>query len=142
MRFLCRLNRTVFIARSNRADVSSQVDQVKAGLADSGVLTLFPEGTTGDGIAMLPFKSSLLSAVEGSDNSIAIRPVCLDYHLLAREIAWTDGESGVANFVRILARPGRFSVTVHLLAPLSDGERRNRKVIAATAQQAVAAKLR
>lgn len=141
MRFLCRLNHTVFIARGNRASVAGQVDQVREGLQDSGVLTLFPEGTTGDDIEVLPFKSSLLSAVESSASDVAIRPVCLDYRPLTKQIAWVGDEPGLANFKRVLARPGRFQVAVHLLAPLRNDERCDRKTIAAAAYEAVAAKL-
>jgi 1-acyl-sn-glycerol-3-phosphate acyltransferase len=141
MRFLCKLNHTVFIARSDRASVAGQVDQVREGLHDSGVLTLFPEGTTGDDTALLPFKSSLLAAVEGSASDVAICPVCLDYRPLTAQLAWVGDEPGLSNFKRVLARPGRFAVAVHLLPPLRDDERRNRKTIAAATYQAVAAKL-
>jgi 1-acyl-sn-glycerol-3-phosphate acyltransferase len=141
MRFLCRLNRTVFIARSNRASVAGQVDQVREGLLDSGVLTLFPEGTTGEDIALLPFKSSLLAAVEGSSGDVAIRPVWIDYRSLTAQLAWVGDEPGLANFKRVLARPGRFEVAVHLLAPLGEAERRDRKTIAAAAHQAIAVQL-
>jgi len=141
MRFLCLLNRTIFIARSDRGSVAGQVEQVRAGLEDSGVLTVFPEGTTGHDAGLLPFKSSLLAAVEGSAARVAIRPACVDYGALTRQLAWVGNEPGPANFKRILARPGRFSVTVHVLAPLGGEQRRNRKTIAAAAHAAIAARL-
>jgi 1-acyl-sn-glycerol-3-phosphate acyltransferase len=141
LRFLCRLNRTVFIARSHRASVGGQVDQVREGLHDSGVLTLFPEGTTGDNADLLPFKSSLLAAVENSGDNVAIRPVALDYGTLTPRLAWLGDEPGPTNFKRVLARKGHFTVTVHLLAPLALQQRRDRKTIAAAAHQAVAERL-
>jgi 1-acyl-sn-glycerol-3-phosphate acyltransferase len=142
MRFLCRLNRTVFIARSDRASVAGQVDQVREGLRESGVLTLFPEGTTGDSLQLLPFKSSLLAAVEHSAGDVAIRPVWVDYGALAAQIAWLGEEPGLDNAKRVLARAGRFDVSVHVLPPLTPEQRRNRKMIAAAAHDAISAQER
>jgi 1-acyl-sn-glycerol-3-phosphate acyltransferase len=142
MRFLCRLNRTVFIARSDRASVAGQVDQVREGLRETGLLTLFPEGTTGDGPELLPFKSSLLAAVAGSADDAEIRPVWIDYGALAEQIAWAGDEPGLDNARRILARAGRFDVTVHFLPPLTPEQRRDRKTIAAAAHDAIAGRAR
>lgn len=139
MRFLCDLNRTVFIARGDRSSVTGQVDQVRDGLQESGVLTLFPEGTTDDGRELLPFKSSLLAAVENSGADVAIRPVWIDYGALAADFAWFGDEPGLDNARRILARKGSFTVTVHLLAPLDAQQRQDRKTIARSARDAIVA---
>jgi lyso-ornithine lipid O-acyltransferase len=139
LKFLCRLNRTVFIARHDRGSIGGQVSQVQEGLRDTGVLTLFPEGTTNDGVTLLPFKSSLLAAVEGSGEDVTIVPVWLDYGPEAAEIAWAGDEPGLANVLRVLARSRPVHVTVHLLAPLTPEQRQDRKTIAATARDAIAA---
>jgi len=141
MRFLCQLNRTVLIARGDRASVGGQVGQVRDGLEESGVLTLFPEGTTGADAQLLPFKSSLLAAVENGTDDVAIRPVVVDYRPFTRELAWVGDEPGPLNFKRVLARKGRFTVTVHLLPPLTGAERQGRKAIAASAHLAIAERL-
>jgi 1-acyl-sn-glycerol-3-phosphate acyltransferase len=140
LRFLCRLNRTVFIARHDRASIGGQIGQVQQGLREAGVLTLFPEGTTNDGRALLPFKSSLLAAVEGSGAEVAILPVWLDYGAEAPDIAWAEDEPGLTNVLRLLARSRPVHVTVHLLPSLAADERRDRKMIAAAARDAIAAK--
>lgn len=139
LRFLCELNRTVFVARGDRATVSRQIEQVEAGLQESGVLTLFPEGTTSDGITLQPFKSSLLAVVERSGEAIAIRPVWIDYGADAADIAWVGEEHGLDNVRRVLARSAPVTVTIHLLPPLNPKQRRDRKVIAASAREAIAA---
>ena len=141
MRTLCRLNRTVFIARNDRASVAGQVDQVRDGLRESGVLTLFPEGTTNNGRELLPFKSSLLAAVEQSSDEVAIRPVCLDYGEKTDHFAWFGDEPGLANFTRILASRGRFTITTHILPALTKSDRRDRKTISAAAQFAVMSRM-
>jgi 1-acyl-sn-glycerol-3-phosphate acyltransferase len=139
LRFLCRLNRTVFIARNDRASIGAQIGQVEHGLRDAGVLTLFPEGTTNDGRTLLPFKSSLLAAVEGSGENVTIVPVWLDYGLEAEDIAWAGDEPGLANVLRVIARSRAVALTVHLLPPLAMQERTDRKAIAAAAREAIAA---
>ena len=137
LRFLCRLNRTIFIARSDRASVAGQVDQVRAGLGQSGVLTIFPEGTTSDGTGLLPFKSSLLAAAEGNEAKVAIHPVWLDYGPRAAEIAWFDAEPGLQNVMRILSRAKPIELGVHLLPALGPDQSAGRKAIATAAREAV-----
>jgi 1-acyl-sn-glycerol-3-phosphate acyltransferase len=103
LKWLCEQNHTVFIARHQRGSVTGQVEQVRAALGERP-LTIFPEGTTNDGTALLPFKSSLLSAVEPLAGTVPIQPVALDF-ADAHEIAWFGDEPGMANVRRILARP-------------------------------------
>jgi 1-acyl-sn-glycerol-3-phosphate acyltransferase len=129
----------VFIARNDRASIGAQIGQVEHGLRDAGVLTLFPEGTTNDGRTLLPFKSSLLAAVEGSGENVTIVPVWLDYGLEAEDIAWAGDEPGLANVLRVIARSRAVALTVHLLPPLAMQERTDRKAIAAAAREAIAA---
>jgi len=138
LRFLCRLNRTVFIARHDRGSIGGQIGQVQQGLRKAGVLTLFPEGTTNDGVTLLPFKSSLLAAVDGSQEGVTVLPVWIDYGAQAAQIAWSDGEPGLANVLRILAQSKPVPVTVHLLPNLSAAALQDRKTIAAAAREAIA----
>lgn len=137
LKWLCRMNRTVFIARHDRTSVSEQVEAVRAALSDSGALTIFPEGTTSDGTGLLPFKSSLLSAFEPLPAGIAVQPVLLNYGPEASDIAWVGEEHGLDNFLRILARSKPVRLTVHFLPPLTGAALENRKTIAQTARDAM-----
>jgi 1-acyl-sn-glycerol-3-phosphate acyltransferase len=139
LKWLCDMNRTVFVTRSRRGSVADQVDQVRAGLAHDGLLTIFPEGTTGDGRMLLPFKSSLLSALDPPPPGVIVQPVRIDYGDAARDIAWVGDEPGIANFFKILARPGTFAVTMTFAPPFAPGEAGGRKAIAAEARARVAA---
>jgi 1-acyl-sn-glycerol-3-phosphate acyltransferase len=78
LKWLCDQNDTVFITRDRRGSVAAQVAQVQAALGDRP-LVIFPEATTGDGSTLLPFRSSLLSAVEPLAGEVPIQPVALDY---------------------------------------------------------------
>jgi 1-acyl-sn-glycerol-3-phosphate acyltransferase len=139
LKWLCDQNRTVFITRHQRGSVAEQVGQVRGALGAHPV-TIFPEGTTSDGTALLPFKSSLLSAVEPLAESVPIQPVALDY-ADAPGIAWFGSEPGLANVRRILARPGRVELTIRFLEPLAGEALANRKTMTAAAQAAIAAAL-
>ncbi len=140
LRWLCEQNATVFVARERRGSVAAQVDQVRAALGPRP-LTIFPEGTTNDGRSLLPFKSSLLSAVEPLAHAVPVQPVALDYHEAA-EIAWHGEEPGLANVRRILARSRPVELTIRFLEPLAGDALANRKAMTAAAQEAIARALR
>ena len=137
LEWLCRMNRTVFIARHDRTSVVSQVEAVRAALSDSGALAIFPEGTTSDGTGLLPFKSSLLSAFEPLPAGITVQPVLLDYGPEAAGIAWVGDEHGLDNFFRILARSKPLRLTIHFLTPLAGPALESRKTIAQAARDAM-----
>lgn len=136
LKWLCEMNDTVFIARHRRADVSRQAEDIRAAMGGGQTLTLFPEGTTSDGTWTLPFKSSLLGALEPLPGGVSVQPVTLLYrNPLA--VSWTGHDPGLANFLRILARPQGVRVSVIFGAPLADAALANRKSMSAAAQQAV-----
>jgi 1-acyl-sn-glycerol-3-phosphate acyltransferase len=141
LRWLCSLNDTVFTARHDRASVHRQVEQVREAIAESGALTIFPEGTTSDGTGLLPFKSSLLSAFDPPPPGVAVQPVLLDY-VDAANVAWVGAEPGLDNFLRILASERSVELTIHFLSPLEGEELGSRKTIAASAQAAIEGAMR
>lgn len=138
LKWLCGMNDTVFVARHDRRSIHAQVEQVRAALTDTGALTVFPEGTTSDGTTLLPFKSSLLSALDPPPPGIAIQPVWLDYGPDVAAMAWIGDEPGLDNFLKILARRRRQPVTVHFLPPLGEQEIANRKTMAIAARDRIA----
>ncbi len=137
LRWLCSLNDTVFVARHDRGSIKAQVEQVREAIREGGALTIFPEGTTSHGAALLPFKSSLLSAFDPPPEGVAIQPVLLDYGPEAASIAWVGKEPGLDNFLRILARAQPVTLTVRFLPALKGEALANRKTIAAAAQGAI-----
>lgn len=138
LKWLCEMNDTVFVARHDRASIARQVQQVRAAMDQRGSLTLFPEGTTSDGTGLLPFKSSLLSALDPLPEGVAVQPVLLAYEDAAR-IAWVGEEHGLDNFKRILARLRPIRLTLVFLPPLAGAALADRKAISAAARHAIAA---
>ncbi|MCA1653327.1 MAG: lysophospholipid acyltransferase family protein [Sphingomicrobium sp.] len=135
LRWLADQNDTIYIERQDRRAVHGQAAEIAHALADPRPLALFPEGTTGDGRELLPFRPSLLAAVAPAPAGVDVRPVAIDYGAMRTEIGWSDGESGKANALRLLGRRGTFPVVVRLLAPLASGE--DRKAMARDARGAI-----
>lgn len=84
---LARLNPTLFVRRDARTAVPAQVAEIASALA-RGRVALFPEGTTGDGSDVLPFRPALFAAAAGR----RIQPVAILYRPAGR--AWRPGELG------------------------------------------------
>ncbi len=137
--WLCLQNETLFITRDQRGTVAEQVDQVIERLGHRR-LAIFPEATTGDGTALLPFRSSLLSAVERLPHDMTVQPFALDFEEV-ENIAWVGDEAGLANFCKIMGRTKPIYLTIRFLDPLAGEELANRKTMAAAAQKRIAAAL-
>ena len=66
--WMAKLQRTIFVDRKRRTAVGGTTDEITRRLQDSDHIVLFPEGTSGDGNHILPFKSALLAAAKPSKN--------------------------------------------------------------------------
>ena len=136
--WLARLNNTVFVARSDRRSVGAQVDSLRAAVSAHQPITIFPEGTTGDGETLLPFKAALLAVLSPPPRDMRVQPVRIDYGAAMSEIAWTGDEPGAENAKRVLERRGRFRVRLTFLDPFDPVAVGGRKAIAAEAHARIA----
>jgi len=77
--WLAKLQRSVFIDRQVRS-TAQQRDSIAGRLAAKEALILFPEGTSGDGNRVLPFKSALFSVADHSATGpVTVQPVSIAY---------------------------------------------------------------
>lgn len=139
--WLASLNNTVFVARAERKAVRGQADQLRDALVREQPVALFPEGTTGDGRTVLPFRASLLAAVVPPPPGVMLQPVAIDYGDATKDIAWVGDEPAGANAKRVLSRPGTASVTLLFLDPFDPAETPDRKRLAERARAAIVAAL-
>lgn len=81
--FLAKLSGTMFIRRYWR-EALVQRDRLAAGLQAGNNYVLFAEGTSSNGLDVLPFKTSLLSVAEPwvMDRPVAVQPVAIIYRRL------------------------------------------------------------
>lgn len=140
---LARLQRTVFVRRDARREAGDQVAEIAKRLDAGEVLVLFPEGTSADGNRVLPFKSTLFSAVAGT--GARVQPVAIAYtrlhgipmgRALRPHAAWTGDQPLLPHLGRLLSTGG-LDVEVHFGEPLP-GEV-DRKTLAREAERQVAA---
>lgn len=68
---------TLFIQRESRRDAMRMVHHMAQSLRDDDVLAVFPEGTTSDGVHLLPFHANLLQAAISAD--APVQPVALQF---------------------------------------------------------------
>jgi 1-acyl-sn-glycerol-3-phosphate acyltransferase len=113
-----------------------QAHAIAKALESDQPVALFPEGTTGPGTHLLPFRSTLLEAANFAARDVEIRPVVIDYgRAAAAEIGWWD-EPAKDNILRVLGRRGTLPVTVRVLAPLDRAG--DRKQLTEAARETIA----
>ncbi len=137
--WLAKLQRTVFVDRRMRS-TQLQRDAMTARLAAGDALILFPEGTSGDGNRVLPFKSALFSAAERMQAivPIVVQPVSIAYtrldgmplgRLLRPFIAWY-GSAELAPHLWVMLGLGVVEVVVEFHPPAFIADCGSRKALA------------
>lgn len=158
--WLARLQRSVFIDRRARS-TAHQRDSIAARLAAGEALILFPEGTSGDGNRLLPFKSALFGVAgqvfdasrpasriddDGETDAVTVQPVSIAYTRLdgmplGRGLrpffAWYGAMSLAPHLWRMLGL-GRLEVVVEFHPPTSLAACGSRKALARYCEERVA----
>lgn len=141
---ICRLLNSVFIERKAEK-IKDSSEKLKAALAEGEVISLFAEGTTGNGKHLLPFKSSLFSIAEqetyGKD--VFVQPAVICYERIGGLpvdmvnmplLAWYGDMDLMPHLWQVL-RLGKIDVTLTILPAVSCKELGRRKQIAAYLQE-------
>lgn len=68
---------TLFIERESRRDAMRVVQHMAESLVAGDVLAVFPEGTTSDGLSLLPFHANLFQAAISAD--APVQPVAMQF---------------------------------------------------------------
>lgn len=133
--WLAKRSGTLFIRRG-----SGQAGKIRQAIADylrgGGMVTLFPEGTTSDGLQVLRFLPPLFGAAIDAEAPVA--PVALRYTVNGqpdRVAPYTGQQTLLENLGGLLGRPGS-EVHVHFCKPLpSTGK--DRKTLAEEARACI-----
>ena len=140
--FFCVLADCVFIER-RPADMQRAKAEMEARLKENKVLALFPEGTTGDGFNVKPFKSGFLNVVETHD--LPLQPVSIAYTHIAntplsaatRElVSWVGDASFAPHFLALLKLP-YVRVTVSFYAVERADQHDDRKALAKSCETTI-----
>ena len=136
--WLARTAGTIFIARERRAAAGDQARTLAAALASGRPVALFPEGTTGPGDGVLPFRAALFAALDTS--RAQVQPIAIGYGAERERVAWVGQEPAAVNALRVIGGRGPVPITLRFLEPFSAAGM-DRKQVAARARAAIAAVL-
>jgi len=92
---------TVFVDRGDRNKTKDTVKQLRGYLEQGATITLFPEGTTSEGDAILPFKRSLFAMP--AELGLHTYPIAMRYARTGD--AWHDDTPFVVHIFRLLGHP-------------------------------------
>lgn len=142
--WLARGTGTVFVER-RRGAARAQTVLFRDRLTAGHRLMIFPEGTTTDGLRVLPFKTTLFGAFFSAylPADIAVQPVSLIYSAPPgaprRFYGWWGDMAIGRGILDVLATPRQGSVEVVFHPALPVASQAGRKALAAAAEQAVRA---
>lgn len=144
--WLARATGTVFLVRDRR-QAAAQTKVFQARLLAGHKLLFFPEGTSTDGLQVLPFKTTLFQSFFAPEliDHLHVQPVSVTYHAPPdqdpRFYGWWGSMTFGAHLLSTLApaRQGRVKVIYH--PPLKVSEFSDRKALALAAETAVRAGL-
>jgi lyso-ornithine lipid O-acyltransferase len=147
--WLAKLQRSVFVDRKVRS-TAEQRDSIAARLAAKDALILFPEGTSGDGNRVLPFKSALFSVADhAATGPVVVQPVSVAYtrldgmpigRALRPLFAWY-GSMAMAPHLWTMLGLGTVEVVVEFHPPTTLAECGSRKTLARYCEERVSAGL-
>ncbi len=132
---------TIFIERERKRDALRVVHQVAESLADGDTVAVFPEGTTTDGRALLPFHANLLHAAVTTGTPV--QPVALRYSDAAQAIspaAEYIGDTTLGQSLWRIASARGLAVHVALL-PAEDSRNGDRRALAQALRERIEAAL-
>lgn len=144
--WLARATGTVFFRRDAR-DARLQKEIFEARLRAGHHLCFFPEGTSSDGVRLLPFKPTLFAAffTHGLADILRIQPVSLTYIAPrgrdARFYGWWGDLSFGRHLVRVLAQPRQGRVELVFHDPVAVADFANRKVLARHCEDVIRAEI-
>lgn len=152
---LSRLQNTIFIDRTRKTATAATNQVISDRLADGDALVLFPEGTSGDGNRLLPFRSSLLGGVRDAvrradtDDVMMVQPVALAYrgyrglpmgrHLRPR-YAWYGDMTMIGSLIPVLV-DGVIEIEVRFGSPYAFTPETDRKAMTRVLEKDVRAML-
>jgi 1-acyl-sn-glycerol-3-phosphate acyltransferase len=131
---------TVFIQREKRSDAKRIMHELANRLNAGELMCVFPEGTTSDGVQLLPFHANMFQAAVSA--SRPVQPVCMMYEDAQGRQSTAPayiGELSLGESLDALLRAGPLTAHVYVGAPLAPGA--DRRLLAAEAQASVGAAL-
>jgi 1-acyl-sn-glycerol-3-phosphate acyltransferase len=132
---------TVFIQREKRSDAKRIMHELSDRLSAGELMCVFPEGTTSDGLTLLPFHANMFQAAVSAGSPV--QPLCLMYEDAQGRQSTAPayiGELSLGESLDALLRGGPLTAHVYVGEALAPGA--DRRSLAAQAEQTIGAALR
>ena len=139
---LARAGGTLFIERERKRDALRVVHEVAAALRQRDAVAVFPEGTTGAGVGVLPFHANLLQAAIST--STVVQPVVMRYSEPGHSVsvaAQYIGDTTLMESLMKVCRARGLVVDVRFL-PAEPAGQLDRRVLADALRERIAVELR
>jgi 1-acyl-sn-glycerol-3-phosphate acyltransferase len=149
--WLARLQRTIFIDRQARHRTGAATREIAGRLLGGDAVVLFAEGTSSDGVRVLPFRSSLVGAVHQAlgdsthHSHVTVQPMSLAYvgfgglpigRGLRERVAWYGDADLLPHLFQLLSC-GAVDVTVSWGEAVAYDITADRKAIARDSEKSV-----
>ncbi len=132
---------TLYLERERKRDALRVVHTMAQALKDGDMVAVFPEGTTSDGRALLPFHANLLQAAIAT--CTPVQPVALRFfdseHGVSRAVEFVGNTTLLQSLWRVACGDG-VTARVALLTP-RDSTRADRRALAQTLRADIEASL-
>ncbi len=131
---------TVFLHREKRRDAHRTMHEMTARLKAGEVICVFPEGTTSDGLGVLPFHSNLFQAAVSA--GCRVQPITLFYEDAQGRQSTAPayiGDLSLGESLDMVLRGGAFTAHLFVGAPIAPAA--DRRALSQQARDAVSAGL-
>lgn len=145
--WLAKLQRSVFIDRGNRREVSGKASEILRRLEQGDAIVLFAEGTSSDGSTVLPFKTSLFAAVKPTGvaklgHDLCVQTIALSYTRIyglpvgrrRRHLIGWYGDMEMASHSWRLLGLGPLDISIRISEPVALDDFADRKALARYAE--------
>jgi lyso-ornithine lipid O-acyltransferase len=146
---MAKMQRSIFVDRSKRAKTPEVSAEMAERMAEGDPVVVFPEGTTGDGNRLLPFRSGLIGGVRDAlgemGDRLLLQPVSIGYarrdglpigRTYRAEVAWYGDMTLMPHLMGIL-KGGPLDITVTYGEPIRMNDAEDRKVMTKKVEEAV-----
>ena len=136
--YLASMLGTIFLKREKLSDIKRVIQLMKDKFANQEVVAIFPEGTSSDGKAVLPFKSNLFESAHQAH--VDVLPITIQY---TENNQYSDraafiGDMELIDSIKNILKTDHLEVHIHLSEKLP--AHLTRQELASQAHQLVASK--
>jgi 1-acyl-sn-glycerol-3-phosphate acyltransferase len=134
---------SLFVERRNPARLKKDIKVVGEVLKEGFNLVVFPEGTSGNGDTVMPFRAGLFTVA--TELQIPVQPVCIKYTHVGSEpfgpfnrdrVCWYGGMTFGPHFFQ-MCKLNRIAAEVHFLEPIVVTAETDRRELAEEAHERI-----